>query len=557
MEYHNRISQTQRESLGGKYIAEGTTITDKKTGAVADIVSVVHNGFMLLPQSGLDNAPRHEFFVPFEEVVDKHGKGLIDIGGYDNSEADRNILILVIKDIMACSIIGKKTSELSDREAEVRELVEKVEADSVLDVPIEEELARGGIVGEIKASPSGVVKEVRDVEGKILKEVYVGDTLYRRNPAYKTYNSSKNDLLYRYDADKIHMAYGGIVGVEEKPNFYAVDIASPKKVQTCRVPAWATNVAESVKEGAKVTTCKAHGKWYLSSVLVPKDGITSNEAKHIGAEIRDKIEHRKMELGGAVFETGATSDDVNGLILFTDNTRNLAEYRDLIYTNLANKIKNDLPLTVGDIQDRLFNLYLKAKAQYKRETGEGLDLGKNEEREFTRIYAEEFPIWAKEKYEDFGKIRSGLSKMYGRKFEDGGSIMEMGPEWVRSRNYWEGLSKKQRLHFLLDHADYVYDKPASKLDMKVMAEYKKMALRPWSKLPKQILMAVEEHVNMGVYETGGDISGYEPKNEEQAKSLIGDDVRSTVAGIKVLIDDCDDEEEKERLKAQLREYQSN
>jgi hypothetical protein len=42
-----------------------------------------------------------------------------------------------------------------------------------------------------------------------------------------------------------------------------------------------------------------------------------------------------MKSNNTIFETGATSDAVNNLILFTDTTRELAAARDIIYNQLA------------------------------------------------------------------------------------------------------------------------------------------------------------------------------------------------------------------------------
>lgn len=578
MEYHSRLSEDQREKLGGKYIAEGTTIKDAKTGVVSDIVSIEHNGFKAVQQSSLDGFPKSEFFIPFEEIVDKHGRGIIEIGGYENTDPDHKLLILVIKDIMACNIIQDKENAIQEKEnmidehkniiqdkenivsqkdGEIQKLNGILDNEKVEEVPLSEEMAKGGIIGEIKASPIGIIKEVRDADGKILKEVHVGSTLYKRNSEFGgTYRSHSNDLLYRYDSERIHMAYGGIVGVVEKPNYYFVDISSPTNAKTCKIPKWAQHAADSIKKGAKVTTCKKYGKWHTSSVLIPKDGITSNEAKHFAAEIRDLIEHKKMEHGGVMFQTGATTEEVDELILFTDNTSSLAKMRNSVYESVARKIKNGDAPTLEQIEKRFYPMFIKAKTQYAHQVGVDLPLSPDDGKEFMRIYAEEFPVWAKENYADYDKIKDGLSDIYGTKFESGGrmSYPNEDPDKVAAKKYWDDLTKKQKLHFLLDHADYVHDKPARDLDKKVLTAYKKLSSDNWNKLPKEIQMAIEEHVIMGVYETGGEISGYTPINEDQAKDLIGDDVKSTVDGILVLIECSDDEDEKEKLREQLKQY---
>lgn len=567
MTYYNRLTSEAKERLGERYIAEGTTIKDMKTGVVSDIVGVVHTGFNLFPQSNLDNAPRQEFFVPFEEIVDKHGRNLIEIGGYQNTMPDHKVLVLVIKDIIACNIIKSKDDAIRDKEADIsqredviqdreeliRNLNDTIDNEVLEDVEVIPEMAHGGIIGEIKATRSGAVREVRDVTGKMLDHVYVGDTLYERNTQDRNYRNSRNDLLLKLQSTGIHMAYGGIVGVVEKPNYYFVDISSPPNAKTCKIPKWAQHAADSIRKGAKVTKCKKYGKWFTSSVLIPKDGITSNEAKHFAAEIRDLIDRKKMEHGGVMFQTGATTEEVDELILFTDNTNGLAKMRDAVYESVAKRIKNGDAPTLEQIEKRFFPLFIKSKTQYGHQVGIDLPLSPEDGKECMRIYAEEFPVWAKENYADYDKIKDGLSDIYGTRFERGG-MMEEDSDKVAAHKYWDGLTKKQKLHFLLDHADYVYDKPASKLDKKVLTEYKKLSAWNWNKLPKEVQMAIEEHVIMGVYETGGEISGYTPLNEEQSKELIGDDVKSTVNGILVMIECTDDPEEKKALKEQLKQY---
>lgn len=524
MEYHSKLTAGQKEKLGDKYLAEGSTITDKKTNLTSDITAIEHNGFRLKPQSAFEATPRQEFIVPFEQVIDKHGNGDIEVGGYGHTDPDHKLLILVVKDIMACNIIKNQQNKIKEMEETLEEPLE-----------ISNEMNRTGIIGGIQSSKSGVIKRINDVNGKPLKKVYVGDILYKINPTSNTYTTDNNEVLFKHDVERIHMKYGGIVGVKEGDNYYRVDIDSPENAKTCRTPKWAQHVADSIKKGAKVTTCKKYKKWWPSAVLVPKDGITSSEAEHLGKEIRDKIDHKKMEDGGVMFETGATTDKVNNLILFADTTRNLTEMRDAIYETIKSRIKKGATPTSDELADRFKTFLLKVKGQYIREMGntkearEETNLTSSEDREFMKIYAQDIPMKSgEEEIEDYDKIRT--------------------------IKYWNGLNNKQKLHFLYDHADYVFDKARQDLSQKELNDYKKFANARWNTLPKEIQMAVEEHVIQGTYKNGGEINGYVSGNMDGVNEFIGDDINSTVKGILVLIDCAEDEDEKERLRGQLKEY---
>lgn len=96
------------------------------------------------------------------------------------------------------------------------------------------------------------------------------------------------------------------------------------------------------------------------------------------------------------FETGATSHAVNDLILYTDNTRSLAEERDRIYKIFADE--GETP----KIQD-ISQLYRKAKNEYLKEfpspNYKNLHIrqmtGKEIE-EYCNLYIADFPTWKEE-----------------------------------------------------------------------------------------------------------------------------------------------------------------
>lgn len=89
------------------------------------------------------------------------------------------------------------------------------------------------------------------------------------------------------------------------------------------------------------------------------------------------------------FETGATSHAVNELILFTDNTRELAELRDRIYV----KMKEDNTSSYNPFNfERLLTM---SSHQYRREIGD-IRMTDNEKMEYLFIYSDRFVDWKQE-----------------------------------------------------------------------------------------------------------------------------------------------------------------
>jgi hypothetical protein len=67
-------------------------------------------------------------------------------------------------------------------------------------------------------------------------------------------------------------------------------------------------VAEATKSGAKITTCKKDGKWFIQSIMIPKDGVKVSDARKMAEEIKSKFSRKKKALGG-VAET-CTDDEI-------------------------------------------------------------------------------------------------------------------------------------------------------------------------------------------------------------------------------------------------------
>ena len=122
-----------------------------------------------------------------------------------------------------------------------------------------------------------------------------------------------------------YMQKGGKVDITS--NYYRFRQHSPKGVTECAVPTWGTKIAEATKEGAKITTCKKDGKWFLQSILIPKEGVNLSKARKMATEIKSKFSRKKKALGG-VAET-CTSEDIEktkeGLKVLISTSKNESE----------------------------------------------------------------------------------------------------------------------------------------------------------------------------------------------------------------------------------------
>lgn len=103
---------------------------------------------------------------------------------------------------------------------------------------------------------------------------------------------------------------------------------------------------------------------------------------------------KKITMNTVKFETGATTHAVNDLILYTDNTRKLAELRDRIFSMYAHI--NECPTP-----EELKKLFDAAKLRYIKELGwknsaHIANMKEEQESEYCTLYASEFPDWKKE-----------------------------------------------------------------------------------------------------------------------------------------------------------------
>jgi hypothetical protein len=101
-----------------------------------------------------------------------------------------------------------------------------------------------------------------------------------------------------------------------------------------------------------------------------------------------------MKQNTIIYETGATSHAVNDLILFTDNTKELAELRDEIYILWIEKNYHMSQYAFNELLSQAIKSYLKVfgannsvHIQY---------MGKKEREEYCQLYADDFENWKRE-----------------------------------------------------------------------------------------------------------------------------------------------------------------
>jgi len=123
----------------------------------------------------------------------------------------------------------------------------------------------------------------------------------------------KGDLVFTEEAGKRFvgkvigkpgkMAGGGkIKKLVKKKDYWHARIQSPRGAKTCRVPEWATNVAHSVSDKARVTVCQKNGNWYPQKIMIRAKGVKKAEAREIAEKVAAKIVTPKAETGARISE---------------------------------------------------------------------------------------------------------------------------------------------------------------------------------------------------------------------------------------------------------------
>lgn len=154
----------------------------------------------------------------------------------------------------------------------------------------------------------------------------------------------------------------------------------------------------------RICTVFQNGEWKRGeytgySELTKKHHVSLYNGDTIALSSLAGVKFDTVEPTKELFETGATSHAVNDLILFTDNTRELAELRDDIYKMMW---QFDL---MGDVKtwnnERFQKLLNKARAAYSNEFGGDnslhiINMTDAEKIEYRQLYMNDFENWKSE-----------------------------------------------------------------------------------------------------------------------------------------------------------------
>lgn len=102
-----------------------------------------------------------------------------------------------------------------------------------------------------------------------------------------------------------------------------------------------------------------------------------NNPKRRGGDTQNKMETK--------YETGATTHAVNDLILFADNTRELAQLRDDLYSMKTLEATNFIPLLNASVK--------RYKSEFPTSHSHITQMSENEKLEFINLYAQDFENW--------------------------------------------------------------------------------------------------------------------------------------------------------------------
>lgn len=166
------------------------------------------------------------------------------------------------------------------------------------------------------------------------------------------------------------------------------------------------NLLVKLRDTTKCTTIKEKCEMFLRQINTPAGNKVKDEAN---------LFLDSCNALPVIYETGATSHAVNDLILFTDNTRGLAELRDKYYNKMHlmnERFNRDTDFNSLEIHYRhlFYILMLTAMRDYKKlfpnkedhkhiwqskvdKYGEWTD---KEDNEYCRLYLIEFDTWKSE-----------------------------------------------------------------------------------------------------------------------------------------------------------------
>lgn len=144
------------------------------------------------------------------------------------------------------------------------------------------------------------------------------------------------------------------------------------------------NLLIKLRDTTKDESIKSKAELYLNQ-------LNTSAGFRVKAEAYSFLQ--SVNAAPVIFETGATSHAVNDLILFTDNTRELAELRDKIYKELADKKSHPTQHNFGVLYNTAAGKYLE---EIKEDNEHIMYMHKSEALEYRQLYANEFNIWKAE-----------------------------------------------------------------------------------------------------------------------------------------------------------------
>ena len=288
---------------------------------------------------------------------------------------------------------------------------------------------------ELKDNILEVIKNVRD--GKY------------RNEFKNTYGGKAGDVRKVSQASSIFYQFqqafeetgtfkdGGTVSkIRQTPNYYRFRIKTPVGASKCRVPDWGKTVAESVKAGSKIVTCKKADDWFVQAIMVKKSpSVDSKKARQVAREILSKVNRKKKT---SKKEDGGLSDaEYLHIYKLTDTNG-----------NVRIETMEDKYMPAGIAMKKMY-ISLNGLKAYKYN---GASATSDEYKEFKKLI-------------DSGKTKlEAYNEVFAKDLADGGSIAE-------DKKHAESMTKDT--NFVKDYKGYkIYEDKDGKSHLIVYPDYR-------------------------------------------------------------------------------------
>lgn len=130
---------------------------------------------------------------------------------------------------------------------------------------------------------------------------------------------SKTQKRYEdYFSENLSSASGGfkssdliVKKITKKKGFWQVKMKTPKGSKRTAVPKWATIIAKTIEDGARVTMVQNAEGYSADYIHIPAKGVSKKQAKETAQKIAGKVAKAKSASGGAHgFEEYYTKKDL-------------------------------------------------------------------------------------------------------------------------------------------------------------------------------------------------------------------------------------------------------